>query len=238
MNDFFDVKCLSRLRKREIMKYCNHCKVHIRGNKQKCPLCRNILSDSGQDRNEVYPKIPPAYERHLLIRIMIFISIVSIVVSFVVYSIFPSDINWPMLVVFGLLSMWLSLTLVIRKRHHITKNIMYQVTVVSVLSVFWDWRTGWRGWSLDYVIPVVYITAIFVMYIMAKIMKLSIRDYITYLFLSALFGFIPVLFILFHWVNVIYPSMISVAGSIIFLSAILIFQGENIKAELNKRMHI
>ena len=220
------------------MKYCNQCKVHIRGNKQRCPLCGNILPDDNKDHVEVYPRVPPAYERHLAIRIMVFFSIVSIVVSFVVYSIFPSDINWPMLVVFGLLSMWLSLILVIRKRNNLTKNIMWQVTIVSALSVFWDWRIGWRGWSLDYLIPFACVTAMLVMYITAKIMKLSVRDYITYFFLAGLFGFIPVLFILFRWVKDVHPSIISVAGSIICLSAILIFQGENIKSELNKRMHI
>lgn len=220
------------------MQYCNHCQVHIRGNKQECPLCRNILPEDDNDQDEIYPEIPPSYERHLAIRIMVFISIVSIVSSFVIYNIFPSNINWPIYVVFGLLSMWLSLIVVVQKRHNITKNIMWQVTIVSVLSVLWDWKIGWKGWSLDYLIPIVCVSAMFVMYVTAKVMRLSIRDYIMYFLLDGLFGVIPILFILFNWVNVLYPSIISVAASIIFLSAILIFQGENIKIELDKRMHI
>ncbi|MEA4849549.1 MAG: hypothetical protein VB106_20150, partial [Clostridiaceae bacterium] len=46
---------------------------------------------------------------------MVFISIVVIVSSFVIYTIFPSTVDWPMFVLFGLISMWLSLTVVIRK---------------------------------------------------------------------------------------------------------------------------
>jgi hypothetical protein len=143
-----------------------------------------------------------------------------------------------MLVVFGLLSMWLSLTTALRKRYNITKSIMWQVLIVSALAILWDWRIGWRGWSLDYAIPVLCVAAMLVMYVTAKVMKLSARNYIAYFLLGGLFGVIPVLFILFNLVNVIYPSIISVAVSIIFLSAILIFQGDNIKAELQKRMHI
>lgn len=222
------------------MQYCNYCRVYIRGNTRKCQLCGNILTaDSrGDKQQEIYPRIPPAYERHLAIRIMLFISIAAIVVNFAVYIMFPISIKWPVFVVFGLLSMWISLIMVIRKRHNIPKNIMWQVTIVLVLSIFWDWKTGWRGWSLDYVTPIVCIAAMLVMYVTAKIMKLSIRDYIIYSLIDGLFGIIPILFILLNWVNVYYPSIICVGTSIIFLSAIFIFQGENIKIELDKRMHI
>lgn len=222
------------------MPYCSHCQVKIREPKQECPLCRNPLSHDGDltDQRELFPEIPPSYERHLALRIMIFISIVTTVVSFVIDKLFPTEMNWPFFVLFGLLSMWLSLIMVIQKRHHITKNIMWQVTIVSVLSIIWDWGTGWRGWSLDFVIPIVCVAAMLVMYVTARVMKLGVRDYITYFLLDGLLGVIPILFISFDWVDVIYPSVISVALSIIFLAAILIFQGESIKSELIKRMHV
>jgi hypothetical protein len=218
--------------------------VKIRENRTNCPLCRNILPDNVNDDTgenaqlEIYPVIPVSYERHLAIRIMSFISIVIIVVSFVLYKIFPSDTNWYILILLGLASMWLSLIVIIKKKHNIPKNITWQVVLVSLLSVIWDWRTGFLGWSLDYVIPIICVAAMLVMYVTAKIMKLGARDYIAYFFLCSLFGIIPLAFILLDLVNTWYPSAISVAMSIIFLSAIFIFQGENIKNELNKRMHI
>lgn len=220
------------------MVLCNHCKVYIRDSKEKCPLCGNILPEDGRRDNDIYPVIRPSFERHFVIRILVFISIVAIVASYVVYEMLPTSINWPMFVIFGLLSMWLSLSEVLRKRNNITKSIMWQVLIVSLLTILWDWRIGWRGWSLDYAVPMLCVTGILVMYLTAKIMRLSARNYVSYFLLGGLFGIIPVLFILFDLVNVAYPSMISVAASIIFLSAILIFQGENIKAELQKKMHI
>lgn len=221
------------------MKYCNYCQVHIREDRKECQLCGNVLTDDGRGEYEqVFPNIPPAYEHHLAIRIMAFISIITVVVNFAIYVMFPTDIKWPVFVVFGLLSMWLSLIMVIIKRHNIPKNIMWQVIIVSLLSVFWDWRTGWRGWSIDFVIPIACIAAMLVMYVTAKIMKLSVRDYIIYSLIDGIFGIIPILFIVFGWINVFYPSIICAGMSIIFVSAIFIFQGENIKLELHKRMHI
>lgn len=220
------------------MQYCNHCQVTIRGNKKRCPLCKNMIAADDNDTKKIYPNIPLVYERHLVIRILLFITIVTIVVSFAVYRLVPSNVNWPIFVLLGLLSMWLSIALVLRKRNNMTKNMMWLVTLTAALSILWDWRIGWRGWSLDYVIPAVSVAAICAMYVTAKVMKLSARDYIIYFLLGGLFGIIPVLFILFNWLNVLYPSIICVSVSIIFLSAILLFQGDNIKSELDKKMHI
>lgn len=219
---------------------CNHCKVYIRDGKNKCPLCGNILSQKDNENKEedIYPVIPLSYERHLAIRILIFISVVAVVISYIIYSLFPTKVNWPMLVLLGIASMWLSITYVLRKRSNITKTIMWQVVIMSLLSILWDWKIGWRGWSLDYAIPFLCIAAIIVMYVTAKAMRLGTGYYIAYFLLGGLFGIIPGLFILLDLVKVDYPSIISVAVSIIFLSAIIIFQGEKILSELQKRMHI
>ncbi len=227
------------------MGYCEYCKVQIRGDKRKCILCGNSLSPDKDTagsceagRKEVYPTIPPSYQRHLAMRIMVFISLASVVVSFAAYLIFPADVNWPLLLVFGLASTWISLLAIVKKRHNIPKTILWQVIIVSLLSLFWDWETGWKGWSIDYVIPITYVAAMLVMYVTARIMKLSVRDYITYALLDGIFGIIPVVFILFEWSFVKFPSIICAAASVIFLSAIFIFHGDSIKVELNKRMHI
>ncbi len=220
------------------MKYCSHCKVYIREDKEKCTLCENILGKEIKKGERIFPKIPPFYQSHLALRILIFISIVAVVVSFAINMIFPSSINWPILLVFGLLSIWIGLIIIVQKRYHIPKKIIWQVFIVSILSIFWDIETGWRGWSIDYVIPIACVSAMIIMYVTAKIMKLSIRDYITYAFIDGLFGIIPIIFIIFDLVNVVYPSIISIGFSLISLSAIFIFQGKEIREEINKRMHI
>lgn len=220
------------------MQYCEHCKVHIRGNRKYCPLCQNLLSGEGEDTEEVFPVIPETYQYNLVLRIMVFISVSTIVVSMAVNAIFPVDVNWPMFILSGILCMWISLAIVIRKRHNIPKTITWQVALISVLAVLWDWRTGWRGWSLDYVIPIACVTAMVVMAITAKIMRLAVRNFLIYFLMDAVFGILPVLFLIFHFLRVTYPSIICVTVSIISISALALFEGENMKEELNKKMHI
>jgi hypothetical protein len=222
------------------MHYCSQCRLKVRGSRVRCVLCGKSLSASVEPEgsDDVFPDIPPDFESHLAIRILVFISFTAVVASFAIRMIFPTETNWPLFVIFGLVSLWLGLIIVVRKRHNTPKIIMWQVAVISLLSVFWDWQTGWHGWSLDYLIPIVYVAAELVMYITAKIMKLGIREYLTYALLDGLFGILPVLFILFHWVKFLYPSILCAAFSAIFLAAIFIFQGDQINKELKKKMHI
>ncbi len=221
------------------MKYCRHCKVYIREDRERCTLCENRLEEEFDNKSEeVFPQIPPFYKSNLALKIIIFISIIGVVVSFGIDMIFPSEINWPILFMLAVISIWVGLIIIVQKRFHIPKKILWQVIIISILAVFWDYKTGWRGWSLDYVIPVACVSAMIIMYVTAKIMKLSIRDYVTYAFLDGIFGIIPVLFIMFDLVNVIYPSIISIGFSIISISAIFIFEGKEIRTEMNKRMHI
>ncbi|NLV87158.1 MAG: hypothetical protein GX025_08085 [Clostridiales bacterium] len=222
------------------MLYCPQCGVYIRGKAERCVLCQSCLEPSDKDYGdeEVFPEIPLAFEAHLALRILVFISFTAIIASFSIRMLFPTAINWPVFVAFGLVSMWLGLIVILRKRHNIPKAIIWQVSLVALLSLFWDWQTGWHGWSLDYVIPASCVTAELLMYISAKIMKLGARDYIIYAMLGAIFGILPVAFILFNWVRVLYPAVICVTVSIVFLAGIFIFQGKDIRDEWNKRMHI
>ena len=224
------------------MQYCNYCKVHIQDKRERCVLCGNVIPKNNEIEEEIhtntFPTIPSSYEKNLILKLMIFISITAITISFAIEAMLPTRINWPILVLLGLVSMWLCLIIIIQKTYHISKKIIWMVVIISILSLFWDWNTGWRGWSLYYIIPIACITAMGLMFVTARVLHLGVNDYITYALIDAIFGIIPLSFIIFDWVHIVYPSVISVASSIITLAAIFIFQGDNIKAELDKRMHI
>jgi len=221
-----------------LMIKCIHCNVAIKGDHLVCPLCAGILEDKGKEE-DVFPHIPTIYQEfNLFIRILILVSIVAVVISFAINMIFTKESRWAFLVAAGVICMWISLFFIIRKKSNIPKTILWQVGIISILSVIWDLSMGWIGWSIDYVIPSVCVLAMIVMAVGAKILKIGVRDLIIYIFIDAIFGFIPLIFILFGWLSVTFPTVICVAASIISLSILILFQGDNMKQELDKRMHI
>jgi hypothetical protein len=221
------------------MLYCENCKVSIKGTHKVCPLCGGIIPDNGEHSEEVFPYIPTIYQEfNIFIRTMILISISAMIISFAVNFVFNRESRWSFLVAAAILCMWVSMFFIIRKKNNIPKTIVWQVAIIGVLSVLWDRSMGWMGWSIDYVIPSVCVGAMIVMAIAAKLLKIGVRDLIIYLFVDGLFGFIPIIFLLFGGLSVKLPSVICVAASAISLSALILFEGDNMKAELNKRMHI
>lgn len=221
------------------MLQCENCKVSIKGSHKVCPLCGGIIPDKEEKSEEVFPHIPTIYQEfNIFIRSMILISICAVIISFAVNVIFTKESRWSLLVAAAILCMWISMFFIIHKKNNIPKTIVWQIALIGILSVLWDRSMGWIGWSIDYVIPSVCVGAMIVMWISAKLLKIGARDLVVYLFVDGIFGFVPIIFILLGGLHVLYPSVICVASSAISLSALILFEGDNIKAELNKRMHI
>ncbi len=220
------------------MKSCPRCGVTIRQNPARCPLCQGDLS-GGAEEVRVFPVVQSVRRRHrVLLRLMIFGTIVAAVICGAINLSFPSGGWWSLFVAAGLASFWLSFAFVASKRGNIPKAILWQVAIISFLAVAWDFATGYHLWSLNYVVPILCTCAQGAMAVSARILRLEIQDYILYLVLDSLFGIIPLAFILLDVVNVVLPSAVCVAVSIISLSALWVFEGAALRAELRGRMHI
>ena len=218
------------------MKYCEQCKVSVTGQRSRCPLCQSVLRDEGEPYEEVFPVIPTVYNRfQFFFKLLIFASAVLGIVSAVINLLLPQSGVWSLFVLGGIGCLWVFLFIAVRKRNNIPKNILWQVAVTILFCLLWDLFTGWHGWSVDYVVPSICVAALAVT---AKVFRLVVGDFLFYLLISVLFGILPVISILLGWVQVLYPSLICVGCSLVSLAAVLIFQGENMKREWRRRMHL
>ncbi len=220
------------------MSRCNTCKVEVTGDWAICPLCRNPLKPSVMEEPNPFKDIPLRFQRNLAIKILTFISLIMVTGSFLIVRIRPTRINLPFLVALGTLSMWAVAASIISKRRNIARSIVYQIAILSALAVFWDNYLTWTGWSVDYAIPIICMSALTAMFIANRVVKLRAGDYLLYLLISAVAGMIPLLFLALGWVEYQIPSILSIFLSFIMLAAIVIFRGKEIFLELSKRMHL
>lgn len=223
------------------MRHCEHCRVDIKGDWDSCPLCHRPL-DTEEDVAvpNPYPDIPLRFNKQYVMSLLTWLSLVLIVAYFVVDLLLGDNLEGRglRLLLFGVMSMWLVVLILIRKRRNIAKGIVYLIVSVSLLCIYWDYATGWEGWSTTYVVPIVCSFALVALFIAVRVVRLSVGDYVLYLLAAALIGLFPALFLLFDWITQPVPSWISVGMSAVMLSLILIFQGGDIWGELQKRMHI
>lgn len=218
------------------MKYCEKCMIDIQGTETLCPLCQGKLTGTGEE--DYFPYIKPAKKNlQLLTRWITLICVVLGILSITVNIMLEGD-AWSVFVVLALACIWLIANLAIRKRHKIIKNIGWQAVLVSLLCVVWDWVIGWRGWSVDFIIPILCIAAMITVGIIAKAKRLPDSDYIFCILSYIVLGMIPLIFILANVVKIIYPSLICVASSLISLVFLLVFEKRVILDEINRRFHI
>ena len=221
------------------MRYCVNCGVHVAGSSELCPLCQAPLTGEAGGSRDVFPVIPTILRRyHLFFRLLIFCSVAVAVVSVILNLILPGGIWWSLFVIAGIACFWLGTAIAMAKRRNIPKTILYQVVFLSVCAVLWDVSTHWHKWSINYFIPIACTLAMLSLGTIAKVMRLPERDYIVYLLIDCLFGVAPLIFYLLGMLDVALPSLICVGVSILSFTALIVFEGEHMKNELNRRLHL
>nr|MBQ4318727.1 hypothetical protein [Clostridia bacterium] len=219
------------------MRRCNKCGVNVRGSGQVCPLCQSRLT--GEAEPDVFPSIPTVYSQfEMLFKLLIFITVSGGLISVALDLMIVDGLSWSVFVLLGIVCFWVLIFFAVRKRNNIPKNITYQVVLVGIISVVWDFVTGWYGWSIDFVIPIACVVAITSLGIIGKVLKMPSGDYIFSMIADGLFGIIPMILYALKLVHIIYPSIICFTLSLISIASLLIFDGSNIVSGMKKRMHL
>lgn len=218
---------------------CERCNAKISGNKKDCPLCGYPLVMDGPGKEAVFPVVKLGSKKEkLFFNLVTLVLFSASVICFLINLVITGTVFWSLFVIAGAACLWTSLFLALRARRHIPKAIFWQVVLVAALAVLWDFATDYRGWSITFVIPLIFIGAIVVIRIVSRVLKLSMYDYVIYLVVNGILGIIPLIFILTDSLMTPIPSVICVAISAISLAALFIFDRKSMIEEIQRRTHI
>lgn len=220
------------------MYYCKQCGFNITGTGKKCPFCQGDLAGEPDGEN-VYPEIPlKGWKSTLIIRLFALGTIIAAAICVALNYCRQEYGWWSVFVVAGLLSVWIAVGIAIKKHGNPLKAVLWQVCVGSVLILAWDYWTGFWGWSLDFVIPILYTCSLFAMSLLILFMRLKPQDYLVYLGWNLLLGLIPLFMLFFGGLRVVYPSVICVLVSIVGFAVLILFKGTALRAEVVRRFHL
>ncbi len=223
------------------MKICENCKTAVKGDWKVCPLCQAPLKEGTANtshKNTSLQDFSLRFSRQNIYRALITISIFAIILYFIIQAIWSFEFFGLEYIMFGLMVTWLSILTFIRKRRNIAKAIVYLLVLLAFVSVYFDYLNGWQGWSLTFNIPILSISTLVGMMISIHFIKLRAEDYVLYLELAALLGFIPFIFLNLGWVVHPLPSLFSVLLSLLVFIFTFKRHRHKIKNELKKRFHI
>lgn len=225
------------------MKYCEKCGVAVIGEHQRCPLCQTELEKASSlpqntGEEDIFPQLQELYKRNLFFKVITFLSCLLIIVSFFLNLMLPGRHGWVYIIVGAACCFWVTFYIAFRKRKNVEKAILYMEVLISFLCWLWDYFTGYHGWALDFVLPILGMVTLVSLFIISHCMHAEDDDDLIYLILGSLMGLVPLLFYALHFLHFYVLSLVCALASVIFLTAVLVFQWERMIAEIQRRMHV
>ncbi|MBN1774874.1 MAG: hypothetical protein JW817_00255 [Clostridiales bacterium] len=221
------------------MRTCAKCNIQITDPSSVCPLCKSVLIEfEGPETDYAFPATEIDIKKyHFMKRLLIFLSVVvgaaSLVINFLLYDGFL----WSLITVAGILYLWAVISHSVANHINIASKILVQAFLGSIFIVLIDYLAGYRGWSVNYVIPSIFSAADVAVVIIILINRMDWRNYLLYQFVIALLGFVP---LVLYWIHISNnPVFVIICTSLSALSLLgtAVFGDKTVKSELRRRLH-
>ena len=211
--------------------------MNIENDISACPLCGTPLAEVDGRFNNDYPTVKIGYIRELIDNALTFIVVIVAIVALVVDHYFASSVFWSPIVILGTFYICYSVKYFLKKGKNYAPYILFQVILVSAVTALADYSFGHKGWSVDYVIPFLIMSGSILIIIISLIRPNYYREYVTYILINAVLGFIPLIFILRDITHVYWTSWVCVLYSVVAVLGMIFFARRRLKTELKKRLH-
>ena len=115
---------------------------------------------------------------------------------------------------------------------------MYEVIIGMLLCIAYDWYVGWRGWSLQIVLPLTVVGTNLLYFILGFADANHQTDYGIY-FLITILGIVLVVILICTGI-ICNTTLVTITTGIgvLLLLAKIIFQGKAFLSELSRRLHV
>lgn len=150
---------------------------------------------------------------------------------------FSPKLYWSVFVAGGALSTWITLAVGFFKRHNLLKNGIWQMVLLPLVCVIWDLLTGWHTWSVDYVMPCIYLALQISIVTITWVQKLPVEEYMIYHIMAALLGLVPGVLVMLQAPHFTLFCVLCSGISFLWLMALLIFRRKDVFNELYKKLH-
>ena len=227
---------------------CQKCGLTFSVERVYCPLCKKRIIDEGTEDSsikedfDVFPVTQKKQADFIFMKIVTFAALAAVIVAGMVDRMMVlSDRTWQpifFLVVIGVAGGYALLIVGQRKWKNIRKMVMYEVIIGMILCIAYDWYTGWKGWSVQIVLPLTVVGMNLLYFILGFVDRKHQTDYGIYFLLTII---ATVFVVILVCVGVMHNTMlvtVTTGIGVLLLIAKIIFQGKTFLSELSRRLHV
>lgn len=230
------------------MKKCKRCQLYIKDNGNFCPLCGELIyeEDSTNDTLEanyspMYPKVEFNMDTfHLLRRIFTYFSILTtltlFVINYLTYDTAP--ILWSLISVASIFYGMLTIYYSILNNSNLASKILVQTIGASILCIIIDSVIGYKGWSVNFIVPALILVSNFVIIILMIVNPMKRQTYFMYQLTITIFSILS--FALCFTSIMTRKEFAILAGLLCVITLIgsILFGDKGFQHELIRRFHI
>ena len=217
---------------------CWNCKVEILDETECCPLCKSILEQTEELEN-MYPDVRIRMRRlKLFSRIYLFCAILAEAALFCVNLLTESQIWWSAITGLAFLYFYMVLRYAILGKSGYKSKVTVLVILSILIAVVIDFLLGYRGWSVDYVLPVGILVVDAVVLICMIGNRRNWQSYMMWQILMILCSLIPMGLYIKELEQNPYMAFLPLAVSVTIFLGTIIIGDRRARMELVRRFHI
>ena len=221
------------------MQYCPKCKVNIRGEKVCCPLCQGKIKEVDDNINDPFPTIRKKKISNItFFKVVTFIFIASEIIFWTVNYQTKNQYPFIGITMLGILVAWITVLTTMYLRNNLIKVITWEVVVAIVVDIYIDQKTGWHGWSVEWMVPATLTGLALATFITAKIVKLRLDEYVLFLVIDFIMALLQIIFIRNGMNTFTWPAVISIMVYVIMLVGLFIFRFRDLKIASERRFNM
>ncbi len=219
------------------MKKCVSCNVNIENNLQNCPLCNAKTEAISDEYVNGYPNVKRTYVYELICKILLYFSIAGSLVCIVINNYVSRENPWSLISIVGQFYLYFSMKYILRKNRFIPIFILIQIVLIGVVVLVIDFSVGWKGWSVNFVIPFAIVGGMITLSVISIFKFRKYSEYIFYIFIIGLIGTFPLFSLIFKLSSVVWPGLLCFLYSVCTIIFMFVFLGRRFNNELKRRLH-
>lgn len=226
------------------MRRCPECNIEIGDPVSRCPLCGAKLEVTGDEQTGAF--LYPAFSEHdkprssfpFLAKLFSFLSLITVGVCTLIDLLIAHRLTWSLYVTGAVVMLWGTVGLHLLAKINLNNMLLNDVCAVSLYLILVDHLSGWGRWSIDYVIPILYIGIMITTVILAVIFKVYWREYILSLVVVCILGIGPLLIFLNSRSPIRFLCLAAALLAAALAVGLLFFAGGKLFSEWRRRMNI
>lgn len=220
------------------MSRCRNCNIEVLDETVRCPLCGSVLEYTEEMEN-MYPNVKIKARKMVLIsRIYLFCAILSEAVLWYVNAAVNPEIWWSVIAGLGMLYLYLLLRFAILGQSGYREKTVVLTAIAVLVMVAVDMVTGYRGWSVNYVLPAGIMLMDAGIIVCMVINRRNWQSYLMWQMVMILCSIVPLILAAAGIVTAPFLSNLAFACSLfLFLGSVIIGE-RRARVELRRRFHV